>query len=83
MKQPNRLTEEQKVLLTKLACKQKTIADLCRLIKCNSYDVVWRFCTKYNLPYKMKWEVKKERQKQYKSGIFDVEEVGKFATWLI
>lgn len=81
MKQPNRLTEEQKVLLTKLACKQKTIADLCRLVKCNSYDVVWRFCTKHNLPYKSKWEAAKEPAK--KEGIFDVEEVGKFATWLI
>lgn len=82
-KQINRLTEKQKVLLTKSACKQKTILDLCRLIKCGSYDVVWRFCTKHKLPYKMKWEAKKERQQAYKSGIFNVDGIGKRNTWLV
>lgn len=82
MKQPNRLTEHQKIEITKLACKQKTILDLCRLVKCNSYDVVWRFCTKHKLPYKMKWEAKRERQQTYKAGVFNVDSVG-HATWLI
>lgn len=82
-KQVNRLTEEQKIQLVKLASKQKTILDLCRLIKCGSYDVVWRFCTKHELPYKMKWEAKKERKQAYKSGVFNVDSVGKHYTWLV
>lgn len=82
-KQINRLTEEQKIQLVKEASRQKTIADLCRLIKCNSYDVVWRFCTKHELPYKMKWEAKKERKQAYKSGVFNVDSRGKHYTWLV
>ncbi len=63
-KQINRLTEKQKILLTKFASKERTILDLCRLVKCGSYDVVWRFCTKYKLEYKMKWELKKEKEEK-------------------
>lgn len=69
-KQINRLTEAQKILLTKSATTATTIHHLCRIIKCGSYDVVWRFCTKHKLPYKMKWEAKKEKPQSKKNGVF-------------
>lgn len=69
IKQKNKLTIAHKIELTKSASKDKTIYDLCKLIKCGSYDVVWRFCTKHKLPYKMKWEAKREKPKP-KSNVF-------------
>jgi len=82
-KQPNRLKETQKVKLIKLASRDRTILDLCRLIGCKSYDVVWRFCTKHDLPYKMKWELRKEKEVKKCANVFDVDSLNKGYTWLV
>ena len=73
-KAPKRLTEQQKVTLSIEASRQKTIKDLCRIIRFGSYDTVWRFCTKHKLPYKMKWEAKKEKVAVKNSEVFQWED---------
>jgi hypothetical protein len=82
MIQKNRLTESQKVQLATLASKELSIADLCRKIGCKSYDVVWRFCVKNDLPYKLRTDRRQKSHKQAE-GYFDVNNLMPGYTWLI